>query len=110
MDLFLDLLWDKGYTLIYKEKVRCAIMTGADNITLRQGMGFMDEALEQILSLTGQVHINCTFDKQLAEDHLANMDLLLCIAEATLKVGMERASFAALLEKVIYLSVLTRRQ
>ena len=62
---------------------------------IRQGKGFMDEATEQILSFIGQERINCVFGKQLAEDHLANMDLLLRKAEAALRVGMERAGFAA---------------
>ena len=55
----------------------------------------MDEAEAQILSFIGQERINCVFGKQLTEDHLTNMDLMLRKAETALKVGMERAGFAA---------------
>ena len=62
---------------------------------IRQGKGFMDEAEAQILSFIGQECINCVFGKQLAEDHLANIDLMLRKAETALRVGMEHAGFAA---------------
>ena len=55
----------------------------------------MDEATAQILSFIGQERINCVYRKQLAEDHLAHMYLMLRKAETALRVGMERAGFAA---------------
>ena len=83
LEHLLSLLWDKEYTLTYKEKVRYASMTGAEN---------MVEAV-RILSLIEQEHIKGTIGKQLAEDHLANIDSMPCKAGAAIKIGMERAGY-----------------
>ena len=68
---------------------------------IRRGEGFLDEAAAQITSFINQEKISCALGQQLAEDHLAHLDILLSNARSYLTAGMERAGFAAPGKRVI---------
>ena len=62
---------------------------------IRRGDGLLNEAAAQIRSFINQDRIRCVLGEQLAEDHLATLNMLLSDARAQLSAGMERAGFAA---------------
>ena len=55
----------------------------------------MNWAAAQVSSFINQEKISCALGQQLAEDHLAHLDILLRDARSYLTAGMERAGFAA---------------
>ena len=62
---------------------------------IRRGDGLLNEAAAQVRSFINQDKIRCVLGEQLAEDHLATLNMLLSDARAQLSAGMERAGFAA---------------
>ena len=61
---------------------------------IKMGDTYIKEIAANIASFINQDRISCDLGKQLAEDHVAHMTLLLDEARAHLSAGMERAGFA----------------
>ena len=62
---------------------------------IKMGDGYINETAAEISSFINQEKISCALGKQLAEDHLTHLTMLLDKARTHLSAGMERAGFAA---------------
>ena len=62
---------------------------------IKMGDGYINEIAAEITSFINQDKISCALGKQLAEDHVAHLTMLLDEARTHLSAGMERAGFAA---------------
>ena len=93
----MNLLWDKGFALCFKDRFYAAFLAGTNLTTMRSDMPGSEASREyrqkeDLCTHINQDKIKCVLGEQLAEDNLATMTMLLSDAREQPKAGMERHS------------------